>query len=46
MKGIAHEIISAARQAPVIYFAPLLGAVREVKALWKRHQASLRGRTD
>ncbi|HFH4105960.1 hypothetical protein ACAW63_15750 [Pseudomonas sp. QE6] len=40
MKGIAHEIISAAKQAPVIYFAPLVGAIREVKALWKRLQAS------
>ncbi|WP_269148409.1 hypothetical protein [Metapseudomonas furukawaii] len=40
MKGIAHEIISAAKQAPVIYFAPLVGAIREVKALWKRLQTS------
>ncbi len=46
MKGIAHEIISAARQAPVIYFAPLIGAVREVRALWKRLQASPRARIE
>ena len=44
MNAFAREILAAARQAPAIYFAPLLGAIQEVKAEWKRqvrsHEAS------
>ena len=44
MNAFAREILAAARQAPAIYFAPLLGAIQEVKAECKRqvrnHEAS------
>lgn len=36
MNSFAREILAAARQAPAIYFAPLLGAVQGVKAEWQR----------
>lgn len=44
MNAFAREILAVTRQAPAIYFAPLLGAIQEVKAEWKRqvrnHEAS------
>lgn len=30
------EFVAAAKQAPAIYFAPLVGAVEGVVACWKR----------
>lgn len=32
---IWHEIVVAAKAAPAIYFAPLVGAVKEVRRLAK-----------
>lgn len=34
MNGFAREFLIAARQAPSIYFAPLLGAIQGLKAQW------------
>lgn len=30
-----HEVVVAAKAAPAIYFAPLVGAAKEVKAMAK-----------
>lgn len=36
MNRVAREIITAAKQAPAIYFAPLLGAIQGIKEEWRR----------
>lgn len=33
--SVWHEIVAAAKAAPAIYFAPLVGAVKEVRSLAK-----------
>lgn len=41
-KSLAAEFIKAAKQAPAIYFAPLLGAVNGVLRQWQKcHAAAL-----
>jgi len=36
LKKFGEEVLVAAKAAPKIYFAPLVGAVSAVSALWKR----------
>lgn len=38
MNRIAREFITAAKQAPAIYFAPLRGAIQGLKDEWRRIQ--------
>lgn len=34
----AAEFWRAAKEAPRVYFAPVIGAIREVRAEWRRSQ--------
>ncbi len=38
LKGCLIEIVKAAREAPAIYFAPLVGAFSGVAMQWKKLQ--------
>lgn len=40
MSGFTREFFIAAKQAPSIYFAPLLGAFQAVKAQWSERQTA------
>lgn len=40
MSSVVREFLIAAKQAPSIYFAPLLGAIHGVKAQWDERQAT------
>lgn len=40
MSSVMREFLIAAKQAPSIYFAPLLGAFHGVKAQWDERQAT------
>lgn len=39
MKAVVYEFLQAAKRSPMIYFAPLLGAIQGVQGEWKRHGA-------
>lgn len=36
MNAFLHEFRIAARQAPRLYFAPLIGVIRALRAEWRR----------
>jgi hypothetical protein len=38
IKGFTAEFVSAAKAAPAIYFAPLIGAVKEVRIQARKGQ--------
>lgn len=38
LKGCLNEVIKAARAAPAIYFAPIVGAFSGVASQWKKLQ--------
>jgi hypothetical protein len=40
MGGFMREFLVAAKQAPSIYFAPVLGAFQAVKVQWSERQVS------
>ena len=46
MNRVWEEVVYAARQAPRMYFAPLVGAVREVKRVSREIQQANRERAE
>jgi len=42
MNGFKREFLIAARQAPSIYFAPIVGAIQGYKLLWGARRALVR----